>query len=54
MQIISYEGLCYKRGAIFWVANRIVVLAWIFTGGFSKQCWDYFSKRLKPTGGIVR
>ncbi|WP_280951569.1 hypothetical protein [Bartonella tribocorum] len=32
--MISYEGLCL---VIFWAANRIVVLAWIFTGGFSKN-----------------
>ncbi|WP_273760950.1 MULTISPECIES: hypothetical protein [unclassified Bartonella] len=44
VQIISYEGLCYKSGAIFWVANKIVVLAWIFTGGFSKNAGIILAK----------
>ncbi|WP_156809268.1 hypothetical protein [Bartonella queenslandensis] len=36
---ISYEGLGYKRRgvAMFGVAKRIGVLAWIFTGSFSKN-----------------
>ncbi|WP_280951718.1 hypothetical protein [Bartonella tribocorum] len=40
--------------AIFWIANRIGVLAWIVTGSFSKNVGIISRKRIKPTGDIMR